>query len=41
MNVQDLPAAPITDFFEETADFIERALSMRCGLVFIWSTIFI
>ena len=33
---QDLPAAPITDFFEETANFIERALSMRCGLVFIW-----
>jgi len=32
---KDLPAAPITDFFEETADFIERALSMRCGLVFI------
>jgi protein-tyrosine phosphatase len=32
---QDLPAAPIADFFEDTANFIERALSMRCGLVFI------
>jgi len=32
---KDLPQAPIASFFEETADFIERALSMRCGLVFI------
>lgn len=32
---KDLPQAPIADYFEETANFIERALSMRCGLVFI------
>merc|ERR1712059_52573 len=33
--IKDLPGANISQFFEETADFIERALSMRCGLVYI------
>merc|ERR1719445_2175889 len=32
---RDLPAEPISNWFEECATFIERALSMRCGKVFI------
>merc|ERR1712098_413422 len=35
MIIKDLPGANISAFFEDTADFIERALSMRCGMVFI------
>jgi len=32
---KDMPNADISSFFEECANFIERALSMRCGLVFV------
>jgi len=32
---KDIPSADIASFFQETAEFIERALSMRCGLVFV------
>jgi protein-tyrosine phosphatase len=32
---KDLPGAPISQYFDECSDFIERALSMRCGMVFI------
>merc|ERR1712098_705711 len=32
---RDLPAEPINNFFEECAEFIERALSMRSSKVFI------
>jgi len=32
---KDMPSANIEQFFGECADFIERALSMRCGLVFV------
>ena len=30
-----MPGQNITQYFEECAEFIERALSMRCGMVFI------
>jgi len=33
--VKDMPSANIKQHFQECADFIERALSMRCGLVFV------
>jgi len=32
---QDMPCANMTQYFEECATFIERALSMRCGLVVV------
>ena len=32
---KDMPHANITQFFEECANFLERALSMRCGLVVV------
>jgi len=32
---KDIPGADISSFFHECADFIERALSMRCGLVLV------
>jgi len=32
---KDMPHANISQFFEECADYIERALSMSCGLVFV------
>ena len=34
-SLQDMPGQNITQYFEECAEFIERALSMRCGMVFI------
>lgn len=33
--VKDLPNTDITQYFAESSDFIERALSLRCGLVFV------
>jgi protein-tyrosine phosphatase len=33
--VKDLPNTDITQYFDESSDFIERALSLRCGLVFV------
>jgi len=32
---KDMPGQNITQYFEECAEFIDRALSMRCGMVFI------
>merc|ERR1711874_810149 len=32
---KDMPGQNIAQYFEETAEFIDRALSMRCGMVFI------
>lgn len=32
---KDLPNSDITQYFDESSDFIERALSLRCGLVFV------
>jgi len=34
---KDMPGANISQHLEECADFIDRALSMRCGMVFIAS----
>merc|ERR1712106_446115 len=32
---KDMPGQNIKQYFEECAEFIDRALSMRCGMVFI------
>jgi len=32
---KDMPGQNIAQYFEECAEFIDRALSMRCGMVFI------
>jgi len=32
---KDMPGQNIEQYFEECAEFIDRALSMRCGMVFI------